>query len=80
MSRFESKEQPPTLLKNPRGIRLFEFIIRFYSLPQEYEVDPTLVFALVFPFFFGIMVGDWGYGLAILLISIFIVLRIDHPV
>lgn len=80
VSRVKTEEQPPTLLKNPRGIRLFEFFIRFYSLPQEYEVDPTLVFALVFPFFFGIMVGDWGYGLAILLISIFIVHRIDHPV
>ncbi len=80
VSIVQTDEQPPTLLKNPRGIRLFEFFIRFYSLPQEYEVDPTLVFAIVFPFFFGIMVGDWGYGLAILLISLFIMHRIDHPV
>ncbi len=80
VSAVQTEEQPPTLLKNPRGIRLFEFFIRFYSLPQEYEVDPTLVFALVFPFFFGLMVGDWGYGLAILLISLFIMHRIDHPV
>lgn len=80
ISVIQTDEQPPTMLKNPRGIRLFEFFIRFYSLPQEYEVDPTLVFALVFPFFFGIMVGDWGYGLAILLISLFIMHRIDHPV
>lgn len=80
VSTVETDEHPPTLLKNPKGIRLFEFFIRFYSLPQEYEVDPTLVFALVFPFFFGIMVGDWGYGLAILLISLFIMHRIDHPV
>ncbi len=80
VSVVKTEEQPPTLLKNPRGVKLFEFFIRFYSLPQEYEVDPTLVFALVFPFFFGIMVGDWGYGLAILLISLFIIHRIDHPV
>ena len=80
VSVVETDEQPPTLLRNPRGIKLFEFFIRFYSLPQEYEVDPTLVFAIVFPFLFGIMVGDWGYGLTILLISLFIKHRIDHPV
>jgi len=62
-------EEPPTLMSNPRGIRRFEFFIRFYSLPQADEWDPTLVFAIAFPLFFGLMLGDWGYGLTILLIS-----------
>lgn len=61
-------ETPPTLLDNPKGIRWFEFFIRFYSLPKSTEWDPTWVFALVFPVFFGLMVGDWGYGATILLI------------
>jgi V/A-type H+-transporting ATPase subunit I len=79
VSRVQTKEQPPTLLRNPRRIRLFEFFIRFYSLPQEYEIDPTLVFAIVFPVLFGVMVGDFGYGIVILLISLFIIHRLDHP-
>ncbi len=61
-------EEPPTLMDNPTGIRRFEFFVKFYSLPQATEWDPTLVFALVFPLFFGLMLGDWGYGLTILLI------------
>ncbi len=80
MSQINTDEEPPTLFRNSRHIRLFEFFIRFYSLPKEYEIDPTLVFAIVFPLFFGLMVGDWGYGLAILLISLFIIHRLDHPV
>jgi len=80
VSVVKTDRDPPTLLRNPKHIKLFEFFIRFYSLPQEYEIDPTLIFALIFPFFFGLMVGDWGYGLAILLISIFIIHRVDHPV
>lgn len=62
-------EEPPTLMDNPPGVRRFEFFIRFYSLPTASEFDPTFVFAVVFPIFFGLMLGDWGYGLTILVIS-----------
>jgi V/A-type H+/Na+-transporting ATPase subunit I len=65
-----TNEEPPTLLDNPPGVRWFEFFIKFYSLPQATEFDPTWIFAVVFPIFFGIMLGDWGYGLVILIISV----------
>jgi V/A-type H+-transporting ATPase subunit I len=80
MSKVDTKEEPPTLMNNPKHTRLFEFFIKFYSLPQGTEFDPTIVFAIVFPFFFGLMVGDWGYGLVILLMSLWIIHRLDHPV
>jgi V/A-type H+/Na+-transporting ATPase subunit I len=66
-------EEPPTLMRHPAGIRRFEFFIRFYSLPQADEWDPTLVFAIVFPIFFGLMLGDWGYGVTILLICLWMI-------
>jgi len=66
-------EEPPTKMSNPSGVRRFEFFIRFYSLPQASEFDPTLTFAIVFPIFFGIMLGDWGYGLTILLICLWMI-------
>ncbi len=68
-----TEEPAPTLMHNPAGVRRFEFFIRFYSLPQATEWDPTLVFAVVFPIFFGLMLGDWGYGLVILGISIWMI-------
>jgi V/A-type H+/Na+-transporting ATPase subunit I len=68
-----TEEEPPTLMQNPKGIRRFEFFIRFYSLPQADEWDPTLVFAIVFPIFFGLMLGDWGYGVTILLICLWMI-------
>jgi V/A-type H+-transporting ATPase subunit I len=75
----ETDEIPPTSLKNYRGTKLFEFFIRFYSLPQSVDIDPTLIFALVFPIFFGFMIGDVGYGVTILLISIWLIRRVNHP-
>ena len=71
--RVPTDEEPPTIMSNPRGVRRFEFFIRFYSLPQATEWDPTLVFSIVFPIFFGFMLGDWGYGLTILLICLWMI-------
>jgi V/A-type H+/Na+-transporting ATPase subunit I len=68
-----TSEEPPTLMSNPRGVRRFEFFIRFYSLPQATEWDPTLVFSIVFPIFFGFMLGDWGYGLVILGVALWMI-------
>lgn len=79
VTRVKTDEMPPTMLSNPRKIRLFEFFIRFYSLPQETEFDPTLIFAMVFPVFFGLMVGDVGYGLIILLVALWLNHRLAHP-
>jgi V/A-type H+/Na+-transporting ATPase subunit I len=73
LSLVPTREEPPTKMSNPGGIRRFEFFIRFYSLPQASEFDPTLTFAIIFPIFFGIMLGDWGYGLTILLICIWMI-------
>ena len=71
--RVKTDEEPPTLMDNPRGVRRFEFFIRFYSLPQATEWDPTLVFSIVFPIFFGLMLGDWGYGVTILAICLWMI-------
>ena len=66
-------EEPPTFMENPAGVRRYEFFIRFYSLPQATEWDPTWVFAVVFPIFFGLMLGDWGYALVILGFSLWMI-------
>jgi len=79
VEKVETDDVPPTALKNSRRIKLFEFFIRFYSLPQSVEFDPTLVFALIFPIFFGFMIGDVGYGVTILLLSLWIIRRVNHP-
>jgi V/A-type H+/Na+-transporting ATPase subunit I len=68
-----TEDEAPTLLDNPKWVRRFEFFIRFYALPQSDEWDPTWLFALAFPLFFGFMLSDMGYGLVILLFSLWMV-------
>ncbi|MDA4117599.1 MAG: V-type ATP synthase subunit I [Thaumarchaeota archaeon] len=76
---LESEEEPPTLLENPKRLKFFESFIRFYAVPQSHEVDPSIIFAVAFPIFFGFMLGDVGYAILILLISIWIIRRVNHP-
>ncbi len=73
------EEERPTLLENPKRLKFFESFIRFYSVPVSNEVDPSMIFALAFPFFFGFMLGDVGYAVLILLISVWIIRRVNHP-
>jgi len=74
---LETRESPPTLLENPKRFKVFESFIRFYSLPSGTEFDPTLIFGLIFPIFYGLMIGDVGYGLVILLVSLWVIRRVQ---
>ncbi|MGC8663433.1 MAG: V-type ATP synthase subunit I [Thermoplasmata archaeon] len=78
-SLITTDEEPPTMLENPKPVKFFEFFINFYSLPNSLEFDPTLIFAIVFPIFFGFMLGDVGYGIVILLFSIWLFKRVTKP-
>ena len=76
--KMKPDEHPPTLFHNPKWYRLFESFIRFYSVPKGNEFDPTLIFALVFPVFYGLMIGDTGYCLVILLVCVWVIRRIQY--
>jgi len=73
----KEEEKAPTLMNNPPKFRLFEAFIRFYSLPQSKEFDPTMVFALIFPIFYGLMIGDTGYCIVILLVCLWVIRRVE---
>jgi V/A-type H+-transporting ATPase subunit I len=60
---FSDKEMPPTVLDNPEIARPLEFITKTFSMPNYYELDPTVMYFLVFPIMYGMMVGDVLYGI-----------------
>lgn len=55
----------PIELNNKGLSKLFEPILRMYMLPKYNEVDLTPFFAPFFMIFFGLCLGDSGYGLFI---------------
>jgi V/A-type H+-transporting ATPase subunit I len=64
-------EDVPIKLQNPKWAKPFEMLTRTFAYPKYNEIDPTVVIAPLFILFFGIMLGDAGYGLIILILSIF---------
>jgi len=52
----------PTLLNTPEFFKPFENLVKTYSLPKPYEINPTIFFAVIFVFLFGLMFGDIGQG------------------
>ena len=60
----------PIALSNPGPVKPFEALTEMFSLPSYREIDPTVLVALVFPFFFGLMIGDAGYGALLVLTGI----------
>lgn len=60
-------KKPPTKLKNPGIFRPFEMYIKMYGLPSYNEFDPTIFVAITYSFIFGIMFGDVGQGLCLVI-------------
>lgn len=52
----------PVSIRNPPLLRPFEVITRRLPAPRYGTLDPTPFVAVFFPIFFGLMLGDVGYG------------------
>ena len=61
------EDNVPIELNNKGFFKLFEPIMRLYMLPKYNELDLTPFFAPFFMVFFGLCLGDSGYGLFMVL-------------
>ncbi|SDK38034.1 V-type ATP synthase subunit I [Methanoculleus thermophilus] len=67
---IEHTDAVPVKYDNPSFARPSQMFMDLYSRPQYAELDPTLMVAIVFPIFFGMILGDVGYGLILLALSL----------
>lgn len=63
------KDNIPIHLDNPRFAKPYEMFVHMYSPPDYREIDPTIMMAIIFPFFFGFCLTESGYGIADALIG-----------
>jgi V/A-type H+-transporting ATPase subunit I len=64
------EDNVPVLIRNPRWLTIISPIFKFLEiLPGYRELDISLPFLIFFSIFFGILIGDAGYGLAYALIA-----------
>ena len=71
----EKDDDVPTKTKNKKFIKPFEFVTNMYSVPKYNELDPNFWVGLFFSLFFGFIMADIGYGILLLGIGLFFVLK-----
>ena len=69
-------EDTPVVLKNNPAVTPFEYLVQSFSYPQAHEVDPTPAIAPFFFIFFGMALGDAGYGLILSLFCAGLLLKL----
>ena len=61
----------PTLLRNPKWVGRIKPVLELLGLTPGYrELDVSPLFLIFFSIFFGILIGDAGYGLVYILIAL----------
>ena len=68
----EKEDNAPIKLKNGKISRAFEMLTKMYGMPDYGEFDPTPLFAPFYALFFGMCVGDAGYGLLLVLLGFYL--------
>lgn len=71
------EDDVPIKITNGWYSRLFEPILKMYSLPSYHDLDITPYLAPFFMLFFGLCMGDAGYGLIILAVSFYLSRKLD---
>lgn len=64
---FRKEELPPSVLSHNRILEPFVRLVKLYGIPNYYEIDPTIIIAITFPLIFGLMFGDIGQGLVLMI-------------
>jgi vacuolar-type H+-ATPase subunit I/STV1 len=62
-------EGVPVRLENAAWARPFQGLLSLFAPPRYGNFDPTWTLAVFFPLFFGVIVGDIGFGLLFALVA-----------
>jgi V/A-type H+-transporting ATPase subunit I len=74
----EQDPEPPVAYQNPRWLRPFEVLTSTFARPHYDEIDPTPFIAPAFVLFFGLMLGDAGYGLILTIVGLFLYYKVGR--
>lgn len=70
-----SEDDVPVVLSNNKFSSPVEGVLESYSLPGKGEVDPTSIMAIFYYLLFGMMLSDAAYGLIIVAVCSFVLLK-----
>ena len=69
---FENNIKPPTFINSNEFTSAFQLVVDTYGIPRYREINPGYFTIITFPFLFGVMFGDIGHGIILLLFGIYL--------
>ena len=60
----------PVKQNNPGFAKPYELLVNMFSPPNYKDIDPTIIMALCFPFFFGYCLTDAFYGIILAIVGL----------
>lgn len=77
----DEQDSVPTLVRNPAWISLIKPVLKLLELVPGYrELDISPLFIIFFSLFFGMLIGDAGYGAVYFLLNFWIHKKIGYKV
>ena len=64
------RENVPVEIKHSKALAPFQMLVENYATPEYGTIDPTIFVAVAYMIMFGLMFGDAGQGLVVVLIGI----------
>ena len=64
--------EPPIKFENGEFSEPFELLVDLVGRPKYGTFDPTLLMTFTFPLFYGMILGDWGYGLVLVALAAYL--------